>query len=203
MPRRPLAFFALLASLALAAPGHATPPQVTDPSGDARVAGGAGADIVSVLFGTEGTTAKVRGRRTYTPDKLVVTVTYAGPVAVDEYVTHELVFTAPDCGEVYLERFYGGTYGLAACLDGSFDFGTRVRGSTLTYVVPFSLVGRAYLRPGAVLTDLLAYTAPGEPRFGEETNEFARLAGDLVLDDPNAVDATIDRATSGATYRIG
>lgn len=187
-----LAFTAVLAPAARAG----VRPQVVDAIGDARVVGGSGTDIVSALFST--------GRdRHHRPASLVVTVTYAGPVANDEYVTHVVDFRIAGCGEFYLEVFAGGTYGYADCAPtDQFTFPHATRGRTLVMTLPFATVPEG-LRAGAVLTDLVAYTAPGEPAYGSEPNEYARLAGSTAAGDPDTLDASIDLATSALSYRIG
>jgi hypothetical protein len=208
--RRSVALTAAALTLSLAAPafaheGHEHPakPQIVDPLGDGRVPG-AGADVVSALFATEGTTAKVRGKQVYTPTRLVVTVKYAGAVAEDPYVTHQVLFQAPGCGEVYLEVYAGGTYGTKECVaGGSFEFSAKRTANALTYSVPFGLVGRSYLKPGKTLTGLLVYTAAGEPQFGSESEETARPVSELVAGDDTTLDGTVDRATTTATFTIG
>lgn len=186
--RRALALAAVL-SVALAAPGVAAPrtPQITDPTGDAPA--GAGYDIVSALFSTEGNTAKVGRKTVYTPTKLVVTVTYAGTVAADPYAAQVVEFDIPGCEGVYLERFSGGTWGASGCVE-TFDFGAKTSGKTVTFTLPFAIIGKNVLKKGAVLTGLRTYTAAADPVLGYETAELT--AGQV----------TLDSATTTKTYKI-
>jgi hypothetical protein len=159
---------ALLSSLAFATPGHAAAPkpQITDASGD-TVVPAAGTDIVSVLFSTAGTTTKVKKKTVYTPSKLVVAITYAAPVDVDPQAAHTVTFSS-GCGDVYLEFYAGGTtYAEADCVSGSFDFGAKVAGKTLTMTLPFATLGKS-LKAGSKLSGLRAYTAFGDPVIGSE-----------------------------------
>jgi hypothetical protein len=190
---------AAVAALAAAVPATAAPaPQITDPAGDARTQS-AGADIVSALFGTDGTTQKVGKKTVYTPTKLVVTVTYAAAPSTDPYVSHQVLFTSPGCGSVYLEVYSGGTFGVADCLpeDASFDVSYKVSGNSIVYTLPFNSIGKQYFKPGTALTDLTAYTAIADPALGYETYELTAAPGVLP------VDGGIDVATSAASYRIG
>jgi hypothetical protein len=183
---------ALLAALAICAPAHAAPkplPQITDPAGDAT-AMGPRYDVVSGLFATTGVTTKVRGRRVYTPTKLVVTVTYAGAVAADSYSTQVVSFKVPGCGGVYLEMFGGQTYGGADCLDAAFVFGAVRTGSTLTVTLPFATLGKGRLGRGVELGELTTWTNVADPQYGYET-------GDLL--DP---DLSVDVATTAKTYVV-
>jgi hypothetical protein len=181
----------LLSSLAFATPGHAVAPkpQISDATGD-TVVPAAGTDIVSVLFSTAGTTTKVKKKTVYTPTKLVVTVTYAGPVDVDPQATHTVTFNS-GCGAVYLEFFAGETtYGEADCAADSFDFGTKVDGKTLTFTLPFGTLGKS-IKPGSKLSELRAYTAFGDPVIGTEGVYMTGLE-----------QTANDVATTGATYTV-
>lgn len=182
---------AALLTLALAAPGSAAAPkpQITDPAGDAVPAVGAGYDIVSALFKTDGITTKVGRKKVYTPTKLVVVVTYAGNVPTDKHAAQVLEFDAPGCADVYLESYSGGTYGLADCVPDSFEFSVKPSGKTLTITLPFSL-NKSSFKKGAVLTGLRTYTAGADPLVGYETAELTQGVG------------TFDNATSTATYKI-
>jgi hypothetical protein len=190
---RVLAVAALAACAALAAPaGAAAPkPQITDPTGDSTVLG-AGGDIVSALFSTAGTTAKVGKKTVYTPTKLLITITYAADVASEPYASHAVRFEVPGCGEVYLQHYSGGTFGSApdSCVTDAFDPNTSVKGKTLTFTLPFSTIGKAYMKKGAALTDLKVYTAVADPVLGYESGE---LGGDQ---------GSSDVATTTAVYRI-
>lgn len=189
---------AAVAALAAAVPATAaSAPQITDPTGDARNQS-AGADIVSALFGTQGTTAKVGRKTVYTPSKLVVTVTYAAAPSTDPYVSHQLTFELPGCGNVYMQVFNGSsTWGDADCLgeDATFDPSYKMAGSTITWTLPFNSIGKQYFKPGTALTDLVAYTAVAEPVLGIESQ---LVAGDA----PVPVDAALDYATTTAAYKI-
>jgi len=189
---------AAVAALAAAVPATAAPaPQITDPTGDARNQS-AGADIVSALFGTSGTTAKVGKKSVYTPTKLVVTVTYAAAPSTDPYVSHQLVFELPGCGRVYMEVFNGSsTFGDAECLgDGvTFDPSFKMAGNAITWTLPFQSIGKQYFKVGTALTDLVAYTAVAEPALGLETQDFFGAA-------PLPVDGALDFATTTAAYKV-
>lgn len=189
--RIPLLAAALVGSLALTTSATAAPkPQITDPAGDA-VALGAGYDVVSALFSTEGTTTRVGRRTVYTPTKLKVTVTYAGNVAADPYAAQVVSFDIGNCSDVYLESYDGGTYGIAGCVTDAFDFSVKKTGKTMTFTLPFSVVGKAYLKKGAVLTGLRTYTAVADPVVGYESQEVG-------LDVAGAVDS----AATDVPYKI-
>lgn len=193
---------AAVAALATALPSFAAPaPQITDPKGDAR-GGAAGTDIVSALFATQGTTAKVGKKTVYTPTKLVVDVTYAAAPSTDPYVSHQVVFTAPGCGTVYLEVYALGTFGVADCMpdDTSFDVTYKVTGNTMQFTLPFTVIGKQYFKPGSSLTDLVAYTAVSDPVFGYESQE---VVGAVASEAGVPADGAIDFATTKASYRIG
>lgn len=183
---------AALAALALTAPGAqaAAKPQITDPAGDA-VALGAGYDIVSGLFKTEGVTERVGRRAVYTPTKLVVVVTYAAAVPADDYATQAVRFDAPGCTGVYLQRYSGGTWGIADCLADAFDFSVKASGKTVTFTLPFKVLGKAHLFKGGALTGLHTYTAVADPVLGYESYEVAAgLAG------------AVDEGRSAVPYKI-
>lgn len=187
---------ALLLAASAALPGAAAPkPQITDPAGDGVIPV-TGMDIVSATFSTAGTTAKAGRRTVYTPTKLVVAVTFAGPVTVDQWATHEVTFQVPFCGEVYLELYGGGTYGAAECLDEKFAFPSHASGSTLTFTLPFATVGAQYFAPGTRLTKLVAYSAVGDPILGYESRELTTT----VL--PGVADGAVDSATTALAFTI-
>lgn len=202
MRTRLLAAAVLACAAAVALPAHAAAPkpQITDPAGDNRVPN-AGLDIVSATFSTSGTTAKVRGKQVYTPTRLVVSVAYAGAVATDPYATHQVTFRSPACGEVYLELYAGGPYGDAECVSGGFDFAAVAQGNVLTFTVPFSAIGKQYFKTGAALTDLVVYTAVGDPLLGYESNELAGVPA--ANGAPLPLDGTVDTATGTAPFKIG
>jgi len=193
---RPLAAVAAAATLALAAPGHgAVPkPQIVDPTGDAVPTMSAGYDIVSALFRTEGTTTRVGRRTTYTPSRLVVTVTYAGTVPTEEVAAQVVTFDVTGCENVYLERYaLGTTYGVADCIAEQFTFNAKASGKTVTFTLPFTTIGKSYLKPGALLSNLRTYTSIAEPVLGFETGEMVGTT--------NA--GTVDDATTATPYRVG
>lgn len=195
---RLLAVVAAVAVASALPAGAAPAPQITDPTGDARNQS-AGADIVSVLFGTQGTTAKVGKKMVYTPAKLVVTATYAAAPSTDPYVSHQLVFNAGDCGEIYMEVFSGGTFGSAGCLEDGFEPSVKIVDNTIVYTLPFNTIGKQYLKAGASLTDLVAYTAVADPVLGYEMQEIAAI---VLAEAGNPADAAIDYATTTAVYKI-
>lgn len=175
-----------MGSLAFASQATAAPkPQITDPTGDAAL--GAGYDVVSALFSTEGTTTRVGRRTFYNPTKLKVTVTYAGAVPTDAYAAQVVRFDIGNCANVYLESYDGGTYGSASCLADSFDFSVKKSGKTMTFTLPFAVIGKSVLKKGAVLTGLRTYTAVADPVLGYESQEVGfDLAGAV---DSGATDA--------------
>lgn len=180
---------AVALAVALAAPVSAAPkPQITDPAGDALLAGGY--DIVSALFSTTGTTVKVGRKTVYTPTKLLVTVRYNATVPADAYAAQVVTFNAPGCDNIYLETYTGGTYGTANCLEESFTFSAKPSGKTVTFSLPFSIIGKATLKKGARLTALRTYTAIADPVVGYETGEFTMGQ------------AAVDSATTDAAYKI-
>jgi len=181
-----------LAALAMSLPASAAPaPQITDPAGDSRDTS-ATTDIVSALFGTQGTTTKVGRKTVYTPTKLVVTVTYSGAPSADPQATHAVTFTEPGCGAIYIQVYSGGTWGFADCL-GDADFGVsyKIAGNTVTYTLPFNTIGKQYFKPGTSLTDLAAYTSLSDPVFGFDVRDISGLD-----------EGALDYATSAATFRI-
>jgi hypothetical protein len=175
----------------LPVPAHAATarPQITDAAGDQR-AMSASYDIRSALFSTGGVTVRSGKRSVYVPTRLVVTVTYAAPVAADGYSAQVVSFATSDC-RVYLE-VYGTshTYGSASCVDSPFTVPVKASGTTLTFMLPFSALGKGRLGPGADIGELSTWTNVAEPSQGYET-------GDLV---GNAV--TVDLAETDATYTI-
>src|SRR3712207_275445 len=127
---RPL-LAALVASVALTSTAGAAPrPQITDAKGDQLPVGGAGYDIVSALFTTEGTTTKVGRKTYYTPTKLVIKVTYAGAVPTDQHAAQVVTFDAPGCADIYLERYTAGTWGFTGeCSVEEFGFAVKATGN--------------------------------------------------------------------------
>lgn len=161
--RARLAAAAALSALAVAAlPGHAAAPvpQITDPTGDAFIPE-ASLDIVSGLFATSG---KKVGKK-YTPTQLVVTVTYAAAPNSSPLASHNVLFELPGCGAIYLQLYFGGTYGTTGCTEGSFDFTAAVKDKTVTYTVPFNTLGKQ-MKAGVVLTSLRAYVTGADPVLG-------------------------------------
>lgn len=71
----------------------------------------------------------------------------------------------PGCGEIYLQRYYGGTFGTTDCAEDPFDFTAAVKGKTITYTVPFGVLGSA-MKPGATLTSLRTFTSGADPVLG-------------------------------------
>lgn len=179
----------LAASLALPS-GAAAKPQITDPTGDQLPVGSAGYDVVSALFSTSGTTARYGRRTVYTPTKLVVTVTYAAAVSTDQQATQVVQFDAPGCADVYLQRFAGGTFGSADCLEDPFDFTVKASGKTLVFTLPFGVIGKSTMKKGAVLDNLSTYTALADPVLGYETAELSQGV------------VAVDTATTSAAYKI-
>jgi hypothetical protein len=186
---------ALVASVALTSTAGAAPrPQITDAKGDQLPVGGAGYDVVSALFTTEGTTTKVGRKTYYTPTKLIVRVTYAGAVATDDYAAQAVTFDAPGCAGVYMERYSGGTWGFTGeCPVEEFGFSVKAAGSTLTFTLPFKAIGKKHLYKGAVLTNLRTYTALADPVLGYESGEVT--GGSFGL-------GPVDTATTTAAYKI-
>lgn len=192
---RPLPLVALALVAGSAVPGRAAPkPQITDPVGDVLLVG-AHADVVHALFRTEGRTERVGKHKVYTPTKLVVTVTYAADVPLDEPATARVVaFDTTSCLNVYLETYNGTTYGSADCLgQETFEFTARAKGRTMTFSLPFAMIGSQHLRRGARLTSLRTYTALADPVIGYETGEAGGETGAGPVDD----------ARSAATFVIG
>ena len=170
------------------AAGAAPKPQIVDATGDA--AAGAGYDIVSALFTTAGTSAKAGRKTVYTPTKLVVTVTYASTVPADAYATQVVEFSAPGCEGVYLQTFSGGTFGSADCLEDPFDVSVKAAGKSVTFTLPFGVLGKQYLNKGAVLSGLTTYTALADPVLGYETGELTMRT------------VTVDSAATTNVYKI-
>jgi hypothetical protein len=190
MRTRTAALAAMLAAC-LPVPAHAAArPQIVDPAGDQVAAMGGSYDVLSALFTTGGVNVRAGRKTVYVPTRLVVTVTYAGPVAADSYRAQVVSFATAEC-RVYLE-VYGAapdTYGSASCLDTAFTFPVKATGATLAFTLPLSAL-KPYLAPGTMLTNLSTWTNVAEPMSGYES-------GDLI---GNAV--TVDFASSAGTYTI-
>lgn len=115
-----------LAALALAAPGHAAPskaPQIKDAAGDAAQPG---VDVVSVQWTTTG---KGSGK-SYSPKSLVVTMTMAGPVAMEPGLTYEAEAATTTCGDVAFTMEPGTPYEAVTGLNGWVDWGDCVVGDS-------------------------------------------------------------------------
>lgn len=190
--RLPLVAALTAVALASSASAAAPQPQITDATGDQVPVAGAGYDVVSALFSTSGTTTKVKKKKVYTPTKLVVTLTYAGDVAKEDYATQVVEFDTPACENVYLQVYAGvtATYGDGDCLptDTSVEFDAKAAGKTLTLTLPLSLFGSGVLKSGTVFTNLDTYTAYAEPAFGLETGIRPETA--------------LDYAKTAATYKV-
>ena len=157
----------LSAVAAFALPGHAAPaPQITDAVGDVVVPE-ASLDVVSGLFSTQG----VKLGKKYKPTKLVATITYAAEPNTSELATQVVMFDLPGCGEIYLQRYFGGTYGTAECIEDAFDFTAKVTGKTITYTLTFTTLGKS-MKPGVVLSSLRTYTSGADPVLGYSPADF-------------------------------
>lgn len=188
-----------LTGLALATAGHAAPttePQVEDPAGDA-VGGRAGTDIVSVLYTTEGT-----GKgKSYTPKKLVVTLTLAGPAVTDPGFTYEVEASTDTCGDVAF-TFEPGTpyegvtgrngwavWGDCTVGDGAYELLTvKTKGDSVIWT--FSLKATP-LEIGTVFEDFRARVDPTVPVVPLPSSETGTELG------------LIDGATGDGTWKVG
>lgn len=189
MRARLAAVTAAAAVALLTLPSHAgVAPQITDPTGDGALPM-ASLDIVSALFATSGTTAKVGKKTVYTPKQLEVTVTYAAAPETAPGASQAVLFNVTGCGEVLLQRYYdNGTYGSAECLDASFDFTVEAKGNTLQFSLPFNTLSPAP-KKGTSVTNLRTWTGGADPVVG-----FG----------PTDVDETYvnDTGSTTATYKI-
>ncbi len=167
MRLRLLAAAAVVASCALALPGHtaaAPKPQIVDDAGDAVIPQD-DLDILSGLFATSGTTAKVKGKTVYTPKKLEVTVTYSAPASTFPIATHGVTFDLSGCGRVYLQTYYLDTWAEAACIEGSLPVEVTAKGDALVYSIAMSSLGKT-MKAGAKLTSLRVFSGGADPVVG-------------------------------------
>lgn len=172
---------ALIAPNAQAAPA----PQVTDPSGDANglatvnhaqtrdrsTAAGSQAygDVVSVLWDTQKTTKKVKGKNVTTVTGFTVTATLAGPPTppAPTQVVYRMLGTTPNCGffgvVYYTRQSSDKAIPQSALRENCNDEVTRlypiampkIEGSTITWTVPISAIpGATKVKPGSKIVDL-------------------------------------------------
>jgi len=182
-----LAVTAAAALASVAVPGHAAPaPQIKDASGDAVVP--VGGDIVSALFATTGKTVKVGAKSSYVPKVLTVTVTYTAAPDSSPLATQAVLFDIAGCGAVYLQRYSGGIYSSADCLEDQPGFDVLAKGSTLVFTMPFSSIGKQ-VKKGTALTNLRTLTGLADPVVGLGPSDVDEML-------------TSDLASTDATYRI-
>jgi hypothetical protein len=223
MPR--LLVTALAAAAVLATPalsGAAAPapaPQIVDPSGDA-VGSQAALDIVSVKFGTTGTTSVVKkGKKkitVYTPTKLVVTETLAAPPSTTQSVRYRIQADIDGCGSFdlfYVNAATGPDGSLfLSCPDGGADptaGGTlitttpKIAGNVLTW--DFSLKALpTEIKVGSVVSGFKAYTDVADPVLGLfGTGDGASALLNMPVDDPSNAKAVADAASGTAVWKIG
>lgn len=181
-----------LGALALPSSAATQVPQLTDAAGDSHAPMG-GMDIVSGLWSTTGTTAKVGGKSVYTPKNLVVTIGYADAVTMNPGAAHEVRFTAPNTTYI-LDVFGTSSY----AYDGDFNelpMTVAVAGKNLTLTLPLADMG---LKPGAELSALRALTTAAEPVDGTSVPLF--FEGSPLGTTPEAFAS--DNASTDKTYKI-
>lgn len=188
-----------ITGVALATAGHAAPtktPQVEDPAGDA-ITGQPGADIVSVLYTTEGNGSG----KAYVPKKLVVTLTLAGEVVTDPGYTYEVEAMTDTCGDVAF-TFEPGTpyedvtglngwavWGSCTVGDSSYELLTvKTKGSTVIWT--FNLKATP-LEIGTVLEDFRARVDPTVPVVPLPSSDTQTELG------------LVDGATGDGTWTVG
>lgn len=173
-----------IAALGLALPAHAagTPATLvlTDPAGDQKVPVGHG-DITKVTYTTAGTTTtkRVGGKTvtTYTPTKLVVTMTTADALDTTGTTEYEVDGALAGCDsfDLYFTPGVSGSEGGGCYHAGSsptsstsegVDGPPTVTGNTLTWTVPFASISSRALKAGAVISGIDAFTATVEPVQG-------------------------------------
>lgn len=188
----------LLAGLAV--PSSAAPAagpktvSFTDPAGDDKIS--KTSDIVKVTYTTQGTTAKVGKKTTYTPKRVAISVEVAGAIAGDGTVQYDVEGNVPGCGDFYLYASPGSELdplGSSCGDDDTIEFSSaayEVKGSTITFTVPLKSVPG--FEVGKVISALNAYTGTVEPVTGEGG---AVLLGSSPLEN--------DGAGTDATYTIG
>ncbi len=167
-------------------------PQMTDPAGDSYAPMG-GMDIVSGLWSTTGTTAKVGGRSVYTPKNLVVTIGYADAVTMNPGAGHEVRFTAPNT--TYLLDVFGTS---SYAYDGDFNeipMTVAVAGKNLVLTLALADMG---LKPGAELSALRALTTAAEPVDGTSVPVF--FEGSPLGTAPEAFAS--DNASTATTWKV-
>jgi hypothetical protein len=188
MRLRLAAVTAAAALAAVALPGHAAAPQITDPSGDALLPS-AGLDIVSALFSTDGKTVVVGKKKTYVPKVLKVTVTYADAADTSDLASQAVMFDVAGCGAVLLQRYSGGTWSTADCTgDESPGFDAVAVGRTIVFTLPFSSLGKQVKR-GTGLTNLRTWAGLAEPVAGFGPADVSE-------------NAVVDYASTAKPYRI-
>lgn len=114
--RRVLALVTVAAAVALASPADAKPFTYTDARGDQPA--DAGLDIVGVKYATEGTTTTTKSGkrtvRTYTPTKLVVSLTTAGVPVQQPGVKYRADAQIESCGNISFTYSNGAAAGALA-----------------------------------------------------------------------------------------
>jgi hypothetical protein len=168
---------------------------IVDAAGDA-VTAQAGQDILGVDFHMTTTdlvtTTVVKGKKkkvvTKTPKDLVVTMTLAGPPAIDPGISYQ-IGAETDCGHLFVYSYFSAvdagpadSFQFSGCggedpasTDGEANFTVdapaKVSGNTLTYTVSAKALPKE-ISMKSVFTELIAYTAVTEPVVGYATADF-------------------------------
>jgi hypothetical protein len=168
---------------------------IVDTAGDAMTAQ-AGQDILGVDFHMTTTdvvtTTVVKGKKkkvvTKTPKDLVVTMTLAGPPAIDPGISYQ-IGAETDCGHLFVYSYFSAldagpadSFQFSGCggedatqPDGEANFTVDapavIKGNTITYTVSAKALPKE-IGMKSVFTELLAYTAVTEPAVGYATADF-------------------------------
>lgn len=201
---------AVAAGVASAAPAK---PLLTDPAGDVRALG-TGYDIVSADLHTTGKTVTVKGKKVYTPTKLLAVVTMAGPVATQAGTQVSFYLDTSACGGGSFEYTYTpgntllgeGSLFVSGCgspllapvfpdpselIDSAYPV---VAGNTITWTLDLKEMG-SDLPLKSTFTNARVYSDFGDP--------VLNLVGTQVLDEQGLpVDSSLDVARSSATYTL-
>lgn len=181
--RRVLAFATVAAVVTLASPADAKPFTYTDARGDQPA--NAGLDIVGVKYATEGTTTTTRsgGRtvKTYTPTKLVVSLTTAGAPVEEPGVKYRAEAQIEGCGPMTftystgvassvlaLSQLSVGCGGPPGTTGGDtlfIDPAVSVKGNSVVWSVPLKALPKV-ARAGALLYGFRASVDVTDPAMG-------------------------------------
>lgn len=178
-------FAAGLAGLLLAgSAAHGAPapkPQIVDPAGDSRL--GADTDLVSVAFSVVKKSRKL--------DQLLVTVTTAGPAALNPGSSYNIKGEVSGCGSFIAYSYWGAReagashqFNFIGCgpeadpttgdPEANLDPTATISGNTLTYALPFKDIPKE-IKLKTRFSELVAWTAVTEPVVGYTPADFEQI----------------------------